>query len=1039
MSIFTNFTKRNSLIKTLQFRLKPVYGTEEKLRELGLLEKDRERSESWPVVLEILRRLDAQFLEKALSGVELDWRPLANFEKHDALLRKQAEMRKMVVKLLTSQPEYKDLMNPTKAIKMAAETAEHEDKERAVAKFARFTTVLVDYFTLKKALFSAEEKKSTIAYRIVQVNFPIFLDNLSSLKKYAEASLYFSDKFPSLEVNEYNKYLIQSQIDKYNQNIGQINQILQKLYAQHKLPQALKGLPLKLKLLQNQVLGGKENKTEGFTEYTQIREAVWALRSTVLDILDVLSAAFEQNANLEVLAKYQEIETAVRESSHMMFFQDQDSNSVVSIKAFLDAVLGLRRMLKVLLSDGVEYGDKVKDKLLMASDNVKEQQELPKIIKESNEYADLYKVSKGSNAQENLLSTSAEAWQQLESMPALYNQVRYFLTRKPYKKDKIRLFFDCAAFGKGWDVNKEKDYLLTLFRKQGLYYLGIRRRGAVIDFDKLACEGESSDFLNNCYEKMVYKSFDFVKGMPAVLFSKMILQKFSEGAAEVVLDNSLFSRSMDITKADFEQKYRVVDGSLQELESDEIKYLKQYLLKTRDEAGYLAAVHQRIDLAKRFIASYKAFEFFDMSQLKPTDEYTSWTDFLLHVNKFTYGLRWQKLPELGLKQLVEAGDLFLFQLDNQDFALARENEDEQTQLLRNLFSERNQREQVLKLLGGVEVYYRPASIKENKKLMHAKGSILVNKKDSTHAALDAALVRNAYKYLNGKSKTLLPEAEALLKSGRITFKEAARDIIKDKRYTEDQMLVHFPIALNYRCSSRDYDINKDIRSLLKNNPAVHILGVHLGGDNLAEITIMDQEGKLIIQKVYNEFNEYNYLQALHLKEEQRVEAQRNWLQMEKLKHLKDGYLASLVNEICQLLLQHNAIIVLEDYRKSKGKAVQAQHIHMQLALKLVHKLNYLTIKGKAPLEPGGLLNAYQLAPKVESLAGFANQIGIVFFVLPNYDRAELGENCSGAQAVALKGLLLLKRINAAQSLDKVDLMLTKAAWHSFLEERGLTS
>lgn len=545
MSIFKSFTKRNSLIKTLQFRLKPVYGTKEKLQELGLLEKDRERSESWPVVLEILRRLDAQFLENALSGVELDWRPLANFEKRDALLRKQAEMRKKIVKLLTSQPAYKDLMNPTKAIKMAAEAVENEDEERAVAKFARFTTVLVDYFTLKKALFSSEEKKSTIAYRIVQVNFPIFLDNLTSLKKFAEAGLYFSDKFPSLEVNSYNKFLTQSQIDKYNQNIGQINHILQKLYAQHKLPQALKGLPLKLRMLQNQVLGCKKNKTEGFTEYTQMREAVCALRSTVLDILDVLSAAFEQNANLEVIAKYQDIETVVRESSRRIFFQDQDSNSVVSIRAFLDAVLCLRRLLKDILREGT-----------------------------------------GSNAQENLLSTCAEAWQQLESMPALYNQVRYFLTRKPYKKDKIRLFFDCAAFGKGWDVNKEKDYLLTLFRKQGRYYLGICRRGAVIDFDKLACAEEPSETQDNCYEKMVYKSFDFVKGMPAVFFSKMILQKFLEGATEVVLESEFFRKPMVVTRADFEQKYYVENGKLREKEGEEIKYLKPYLLQTGDEAGY---------------------------------------------------------------------------------------------------------------------------------------------------------------------------------------------------------------------------------------------------------------------------------------------------------------------------------------------------------------------------------------------------------------------------------------------------------------------
>lgn len=1033
MSIFDSFTKRNSLIKTLQFRLKPVYGTETKLQELGLLEKDRARSESWPVVLDILRRLDAQFLEKALtSGDELDWRSLADIlaffnvkndvlskdkanaeeasldkslaknkpgtsVKHDALLRKQAEMRKKLVKLLTSQPEYKDLLNPTKAIKMAAQAAENAEEATAVAKFARFTTILVDYFTLKKALFSAEEKKSTIAYRIVQVNLPIYLNNLALLKKFAEAGLDFSDKFTDLTVNAYNKYLIQSQIDTYNHNIGQINQIMQRLYAQHKLPQALKGMPLKLKSLQNQVLGSKDNKTEGFADYSQMREAVCALRNTVLNILDELTPAFQKGVNQALQDKLQEIESLLRESARKVFFQEQDRNCITAIKAFLDAALKLRRLLKDILREGVE---------------------------------------EQGNEQQRLLQACADAWEQLEAMPALYNQVRSFLTRKPYTREKIRLFFDCAAFGKGWDANKERDYLLTLFRKQGYYYLGIRRRGAQMDFDKMACDKCSQA---NCYEKMLYKSFDFVKGMPAVLFSKMVLQKFLEGATEVVLESTLFSKPMVVTRADFEQKYYVDNGKLREKEGEEIKYLKPYLLQTGDEAGYLAAVHQRLELAKRFISSYKAFEFFDMSHLRPTEEYKSWTEFLLHVNEYTYGIRWQSVPEEALQQMVQTGDLFLFQLDNKDSALSRRSEDEQTQLLRGLFSKQNQQTHVLKLLGGVEVYYRPASIKENQRLMHGRGSILVNKKDSTHVALEPALVTNAYKYLNGKSKMLLPEAAELLQAGRITFKRAERDIIKDKRYTEDQMLVHFPISINYRCSSRDYDINRAVRALLKDNAAVNILGVRLGEGNLAEVVLVDQKGQVIFQRVYNEFNEYNYLQALQQKAEERLAAQRNWLQIERIRNLREGYLASLVNEICKLMLKYNAIVVLEDYRRSKRKGGEgeAKQIHMQLALKLLHKLNYLTLKQVPQLEPGGLLNGYQLAPRVESLAGFGNQIGCVFLVPP--DRSGAEGKCSGAYAVAMKGLLLLQRINASETIDKVDLLLTKEAWQEFLEERGLSS
>ena len=623
----------------------------------------------------------------------------------------------------------------------------------------------------------------------------------------------------------------------------------------------------------------------------------------------------------------------------------------------------------------------------------------------------------------------------LASVPELYAKVRNYLTRKPYKQDKIRMFFDCAAFGKGWDVNKESAYLVTILKRQEHFYLGVRRQGAPIDFESLAAKYKPQQ---PYYEKMVYKAFDFIKGMPAVVFSKMILQKFVDGASEVVLDGEQFSAALVITRADFEQKYYVQNGELREREPENVPYLKQYLTKTGDEAGYKAAIAQRIDLAKRFIKAYKAFTFFDMSKLRETLDYESWTEFITHVNEFTYGLRWQKIAETSVKELVDAGNLFLFRLENRDFSkssLNPEVEDEQTQLWRALFNEINKEERILKLLGGVEVYYRPASAPAM--VSHKKGSVIVNKLDRDHNPLPAEIVRNISQYLNGKTKELLPEAALLMDQGKVKWKKAAQDIIKDKRYTQEQMLVHFPIAINYRCAGNDYSFNKDMRALLK---AKHVnsIGVHLGGDNLAEVVIVSPDGKIIYQKVYNEFNSYNYYQALALREEERLEAQRNWLQMEKIKNLRLGYMAALVSELSKLILKYDAIVVLEDLSKTKRDRGSAPKLYMQFALNLAHKLNYLALKKREPREPGGLLNGYQLAPKVVSLAGYANQIGCVFFAFPSNGEGE-SEHVSKAYLLALKGCLMLQRIHQAQSLDKVDFMLTQKQWLSFLKEQGISS
>lgn len=1057
MSIFDSFTRRNSLIKTLRFRLEPMFGTSEQLAKIGVLERDQERSENWETVRAVLRRVDASFVEKALTEeVDLDWRPLATAlkaknavyeneknnsneielsqdesgkkallqsEKNRAeiskeLVKQQAEMRKAVAKLLTKHGDYKNITNPTKAIKMAAEAVQSDAEARAVAQYLRFTTVLTDYFAHKKAYFGHEVRRTTIAYRIVHVNFPIYLENLRLMKQYAQAGLDLQNKFifTYLEINGYNKCLVQSQIDSYNQAVGQINKQLRRLYAEHKLPETLKGVPLKLKALQKQVLSVGEEKPIEFAKYADMQAAVQGLQEALAQRFSGLEQAFSQCEG-ELQDEYAAKQETVTEASKALLFREQEVASIVSIKDYLTAVLALRRFVKGVLREEVQqYKGQAQ-----SSENA--------LVAEDASQAD-------AEAKQRLSLACSEAWEILASVPQLYAKVRNYLTRKPYKQEKIRLFFDCAAFGKGWDVNKEAAYLVNLFRRDSHYYLGIRRQGAKIDFDAIATKCTEQE---PCYEKMVYKAFDFIKGMPAVVFSKMILQKFVDGASEVVLEGEQFSQPLVVTRADFEQKYYVENGKLREREPEDVPYLKQYLTKTGDEAGYKAAVSQRIELAKRFIKAYKTFAFFDMSKLRATQDYDSWIEFITHVNEFTYGLSWQKNSEASLKQLVEKGDLFLFRLENRDFMRDASDEvsgDEQTQLWRALFSQLNQEDRILKLLGGVEVYYRPASAPA--KVSHKQGSVIVNKIDSEHNPLPAELVRNISHYLNGKTKKLLPEAAQLMAQDKVKWKQAAQDIIKDKRYTQDQMLAHFPIAINYRCASNDYSFNRDVRELLQGNTAVNILGLHLGGDNLAEAVILDQNGKQLYAKAYNQFNNYNYYQALVLRDEARKQAQRNWLQQQKIKNLRQGFMAALTNEVCKLILKYNAVVVLEDFSKNKGSRGAAPKLYMQFALNLLHKLNYLVLKEREPIEPGGLLQGYQLAPKVVSLAGFANQIGCVLFALPSNGEGE-PEDMSEAYLLALKGCLMVQRIHQAKSLDKVDFMLKQKQWLGFLKERDFSS
>jgi len=110
----------------------------------------------------------------------------------------------------------------------------------------------------------------------------------------------------------------------------------------------------------------------------------------------------------------------------------QDKGNVEKIKTLLDAIKDLQRFIKPLLGkgdeadkDGVFYG----------------------------EFTSL--------------------WTKLDTVTPLYNMVRNYLTSKPYSTKKIKLNFENSSLMDGWDLNKEPDNTTVIFRKDGLYYLGI--------------------------------------------------------------------------------------------------------------------------------------------------------------------------------------------------------------------------------------------------------------------------------------------------------------------------------------------------------------------------------------------------------------------------------------------------------------------------------------------------------------------------------------------------------------------------------------
>ena len=64
-------------------------------------------------------------------------------------------------------------------------------------------------------------------------------------------------------------------------------------------------------------------------------------------------------------------------------------------------------------------------------------------------------------------------YERLRLIVPLYNKVRNYLTRKPYKTEKYKLNFENSTLLAGWDVNKEPDNTAVILIKDKKYYLAI--------------------------------------------------------------------------------------------------------------------------------------------------------------------------------------------------------------------------------------------------------------------------------------------------------------------------------------------------------------------------------------------------------------------------------------------------------------------------------------------------------------------------------------------------------------------------------------
>lgn len=211
-----------------------------------------------------------------------------------------------------------------------------------------------------------------------------------------------------------------------------------------------------------------------------------------------------------------------------------------------------------------------------------------------------------------------------------------------------------------------------------------------------------------------------------------------------------------------------------------------------------------------------------------------------------------------------------------------------------------------------------------------------------------------------------------------------------KRFTEPKIFFHVSIKINAGAETvrSQYHFNRMVNTELiaPHAQELCVIGIDRGEKHLAYYSVVDAKGKKIDEGSFNTINGIEYHRLLNEREQERQINQKSWLPARQIKDLKKGFVGHAIKKIVDLTIEHNAIVVLEDLnmRFKQVRSGIEKSTYQQLEKALIEKLGYLVIKGKKDIDAGGILHGYQLAAPFESFKDMSKQTGVIFYTEAAY-------------------------------------------------------
>lgn len=1037
---FSEFVAISKVQKTLRNELRPTPLTMKHIKQKGIITEDEYKAQQ---SLELKRIADGyyrDYITHKLNDINnLDFRNLfeaieGKYKKNDKENRDkldlvEASKRKEIEKMLSADDNFKSMFDAKLITQLLPVYVEQnyigEDKEKAletIALFKGFTTYFTDYFNIRKNMFKENGGASSICYRIVNVNASIFYDNLKTfmcIKEKAETEIALIEE----ELTElldswrlehifsedyYNELLAQKGIDYYNQICGDVNKHMNLYCQQNKL----KANVFKMTKLQKQIMGISEKAFEIPPMYQNDEEVYAAFNGFIsrleeVKLTDRLGNVL-QNSNIYDTAKIyinarcytnvssyvyggwgviesaierywyntiagkgqskaKKIEKAKKDNKFMSvkeldsivsdyepdYFNASNMDDDNSGRAFSGyGVLGyFNKMSKLLANMSLhtityDSGDSLIENKETALNIKKDLDDIMSIY----HWLQTFIIDEVVEKDNAFYAELEDIYYELENIVTLYDRIRNYVTRKPYSTQKFKLNFASPTLASGWSRSKEFDNNAIILLRNNKYYIAIFNVNNKPD--KQIIKGSEEQRLSTDYKKMVY---NLLPG-PNKMLPKVFIKS-------------------DTGKRDYNPSSYILEG-----------YEKNRHIKSSGNFD-INYCHDLIDYYKACINKHPEWKNYGF-KFEETTQYNDIGQFYKDVEKQGYSISWVYISEADINRLDEEGKIYLFEIYNKDLSSHSTGKDNlHTMYLKNIFSEDNLKNICIELNGNAELFYRKSSMKRN--ITHKKDTVLVNKTYINEAGVRVSLTDEdyikVYNYYNNdyvidveKDKKLVEILE------RIGHRKNPIDIIKDKRYTEDKYFLHLPITINYGVD--DENINAKMIEYIAKHNNMNVIGIDRGERNLIYISVINNKGNIIEQKSFNLVNSYDYKNKLKNMEKTRDNARKNWQEIGKIKDVKSGYLSGVISKIARMVIDYNAIIVMEDLNKGfkRGRFKVERQVYQKFENMLISKLNYLVFKERKADENGGILRGYQLTYIPKSIKNVGKQCGCIFYVPAAY-------------------------------------------------------